>query len=457
MAQNAKVAQLEPERKRGESLWMDAFKRLRRNRAAMLGLVIIIINVLIAFFAPLLAPRDYKYQVLEENNAAPEWLINLFPSMKAAAQTVALDDFSEWEILVEGAQAVENGQVLARHPELGEVTSIMSGTAYVEGETVNVTKGNIEIYTLDDSWEILLDRFQLLKPVEAGTVIAQSSTGEVIQVEYTAQVAINDNVVRLREQDGGYVTVSNDYPLGADNLGRDMLSRLIFGSRISLAVAFVGPFVSLIVGLAWGLTAGYSGGRVDNIMMRVVDVMYAFPTILLIILLMAFFRTSFSGSANVSDFAAAIGQIDRDTGGILFIFVGIGITSWMGLSRLTRGQVLAVREMEYVEAARAIGVSRWRIVSQHIFPNILGPIIVAETLTIPAYIRYEAFLSFIGLGVNAPTPSWGAMISESSKAIRAYPYQALFPALALFFIMFAFNFLGDGLRDALDPRMRGVD
>jgi len=142
---------------------------------------------------------------------------------------------------------------------------------------------------------------------------------------------------------------------------------------------------------------------------------------------------------------------------MLFIFIGIGATAWMSLSRLTRGQVLSVREMEYVEAARSIGTPRLMIIREHILPNILGPIIVAETLTIPTYISYEAFLSFIGLGVNPPTPSWGAMISDGAEAIATYPSQALFPALALFFIMFAFNFLGDGLRDALDPRMRGVD
>jgi oligopeptide transport system permease protein len=140
---------------------------------------------------------------------------------------------------------------------------------------------------------------------------------------------------------------------------------------------------------------------------------------------------------------------------MLFIFIGIGITSWMQLARLTRGQVLATREQEYVQAARSLGATNWSIMVRHVLPNIIGPLIVAETLTIPRYISYEAFLSFIGLGVNPPTPSWGAMISEGAPAIRTYPHEAIFPALALFLVMFAFNFVGDGLRDALDPRMRG--
>jgi oligopeptide transport system permease protein len=155
--------------------------------------------------------------------------------------------------------------------------------------------------------------------------------------------------------------------------------------------------------------------------------------------------------------AAAIGDLDKNSGGMLFIFVGIGLTSWMQMARLVRGQVLSAREKEYVEAAHAIGTTTPAIMFRHILPNILGPLIVAETLTIPTYISFEAFLSFIGLGVNPPTPSWGYMISDGSRVISTYPNQALFPALALFLVMFAFNFLGDGLRDALDPRMRGVD
>jgi oligopeptide transport system permease protein len=257
-------------------------------------------------------------------------------------------------------------------------------------------------------------------------------------------------------QPGGYVTVVNSYPFGADNLGRDILSRVLYGTRISLAMAFVGPAVSIMVGMLVGLAAGYFGGMIDNLLMRLVDIMYAFPTLLLIILLMTFFRTSFA-SPDPGSFSEAIGKLDNATGGMLLIFVGIGLTSWMQMARLVRGQVLAVREKEFVLAANALGASTRKIVFQHILPNILGPLIVAETLSIPQYISYEAFLSFIGLGVNPPTPSWGSMIAEGSRTIFSYPHQVLFPALALSILVFAFNFLGDGLRDALDPRMRGVE
>ncbi|MEP0764361.1 MAG: ABC transporter permease [Chloroflexota bacterium] len=252
-------------------------------------------------------------------------------------------------------------------------------------------------------------------------------------------------------EDMGYVRVNNDYLLGTDGLGRDLWTRIIFGARISLAVAFVGPLTSLLVGTIYGMVSGYVGGRVDNFMMRLVDVMYAFPTLLLVILMMVFFRSSFTQS-EVGSLAYRLNKIDAAFGGMLFIFIGIGITSWMDTARLARGQVLSLREKEFIEAARSIGVRDTAIIFRHVLPNILGPVVVRESLAIPRYISFEAFLSFIGLGVNPPTPSWGSMISEGAQAIKSYPNQAIFPALALFFMMFAFNFLGDGLRDALDPR-----
>lgn len=254
----------------------------------------------------------------------------------------------------------------------------------------------------------------------------------------------------------GYMKINESYTLGADALGRDLLSRIIYGSRISLGVAFVGPIVAMSIGLIVGVTSGYLGGRADNIIMRLVDIMYAFPTYLLIILLMAFFRTSFA-NRTPGTFAHTLGELDSSMGGLLFVFIGIGMTSWMGMARLARAQVLSIKQSAYIEAAIAMGTRSPRIMIRHVLPNIIGPLVVAETLSIPGYISYEAFLSFIGLGVTPPTPSWGGMIAEGARVIQPYPYQAVFPALALFVLMFAFNFLGDGLRDALDPRMRGVD
>ena len=260
-----------------------------------------------------------------------------------------------------------------------------------------------------------------------------------------------------------YAKTSTKFLFGSDYLGRDLLSRLVYGTRVSLPVGFMGAGVALVIGLVYGSISGYYGGKVDNIMMRIVDIMYAFPTMLLIILLMAFFKSTFA-DVTPGSMAYTFNQVndvvDRilglQGGGMLFIFMGIGVTAWMSMARLARGQILSLKEKEFVEAAHMIGAGDIRIIVRHILPNIIGPCIVSVTLAIPGYIGTEVFLSFIGLGVDPPTPSWGSMISEGARSIRSYPHMVLFPAIALSLTMFAFNFLGDGLRDALDPKMKGT-
>ena len=266
---------------KSESMAKDAFLRLLRNKAAVIGGSIIILLILLAVFADYLAPRFYDVQVLEEQNVVPAWAVKVFPTMQ------------------------------------------------------------------------------------------------------------------------GYAVISDNYALGADYVGRDLLSRIIYGARISLVVAFVGPIISLLIGVLYGSISGFFGGAIDNLMMRIVDVLYAFPSLLFIILLMSFFRSTFS-TPDPGSFSGIISSLDSKMGGMLFIFVGIGLTAWETMARLTRGQVLSIREKEFVEAARTMGATNGRIMFRHILPNILGPLIVAETLAIPSYISTEAFLSFIGLGVNLP-------------------------------------------------------
>jgi oligopeptide transport system permease protein len=233
---------------------------------------------------------------------------------------------------------------------------------------------------------------------------------------------------------------SPGHVLGTDQLGRDLLSRLLDGARISISVAFVVQIVILLIGVPIGALAGWFGGRVDNLLMRFTDITYAFPDLLFIILLTVVFKDTWFGDA-----------VD----GLLLVFVAIGIVSWVGVARLVRGQMLSLKETEYVEAARAIGVPDRKIVTRHLLPNSIGPIIVAVTLGIPGAILAEALLAFIGIGANPPRASWGTLITDGQTWMSSEPHLLLFPAIAIALALLSFTFLGDGLRDALDPKLKG--
>ena len=249
-----------------------------------------------------------------------------------------------------------------------------------------------------------------------------------------------------------YQEPGETYLLGADQFGRDILSRVIFGARISLSVAFVAAAVSLTIGVTYGLISGYLGGVVDSIMMRIVDIIYGFPSLIFVILLQVYFKAVAARGGGV---AAPLVELDQQMGGMFFVFVAIGAFYWINRARIARGQVLANKEKEYILAAESVGASDTRVIFRHLLPNILGPCIIAETMAIPGYIFYEAFLSYIGLGVNAPFPSWGGMVNSAQRAMRAHPHVLWPPAIALTVTTLAFNFVGDGLRDAFDPRLRG--
>ncbi len=227
-----------------------------------------------------------------------------------------------------------------------------------------------------------------------------------------------------------YEFPSREFPLGTDQLGRDVLSRMIYGARVSMLVGLGAQVIIVMIGVPIGLVAGYLGGRVDLLLTRFIDVMYAFPRLLFVILIMSMLGA-----------------------GLMNIFIAIGLTGWVGIARQTRAQVLSIKEKEFVEGARALGAGFFRTVSKHVLPSALTPIVVSVTFGIPEAIFTEAALSFIGVGINPPTPSWGQMVGENQQYLRSYWHLCVFPSIAIAITMLSFTFFGDGVRDALDPKM----
>ena len=228
------------------------------------------------------------------------------------------------------------------------------------------------------------------------------------------------------------------HPMGTDNAGRDILARVLSGGQISLMVALIATLVSLVIGVSYGAVAGYLGGWVDDLMMRIVDVLYSLPYVIIVIVLLALLPAKTPG-----------GQLAQ-------LFFALGAVSWLTMARIVRGQIISLKNQEFVLAARATGVSTPKIIFRHLVPNALGPVIVYATLTIPTVMLNEAFLSFLGLGVRSPRVSWGSLAAEGAQNLAVYPWQLIFPGVTMALTLFSLNFLGDGLRDALDPQMRTI-
>lgn len=244
------------------------------------------------------------------------------------------------------------------------------------------------------------------------------------------------------------------HPMGTDDAGRDILARVLQGGRISLMVGIISTIVSLIVGVSYGAIAGYLGGSIDNLMMRVVDILYSIPYILIVIVLLSVF-----GGSNMPEWIKLLsdkigGEGNQGLSQIFLLFFALGLVSWLTMARVVRGQILSLKNQEFVMAARATGVSTFGIIFRHLVPNTLGPVIVYATLTIPSVMLTEAFLSFLGIGVQPPFASWGSLAADGIKNINFYPWQLIFPGVTMALTLFSLNFLGDGLRDALDPQTR---
>ncbi|MGV8951617.1 MAG: ABC transporter permease [Cypionkella sp.] len=357
----------------------DVRRRLWANKPAVVSIGFIIALVIAAFFGPMLSPHTYFAQELK----------------------------------------------LANIPPAFETYTITDSQGYTTRFFLNAS--NFNLYQVDAEGHVLgllrggrKDIIRKRQPYTFGDTALTLDYGQL--------------PVRLLHEDGTPLLPSgwswnHSYFFGTDQLGRDILVRQLFGARISLTVAFVATLVNFFVGVFYGGIAGYMGGKVDAVMMRIVEIIATSPLTLYVVLLMVVFDS-----------------------GLLSIIIAIGSVFWVDMARIVRGQILSLKSQDYVAAARTMGASPARILTRHLLPNSIGPIIVTLTMLIPSAIFIESFMSFIGLGVTPPLASWGSLTAEAVETLRAYPHQLFFPAAAISLTMFAFNFLGDGLRDALDPK-----
>ena len=373
--------------------WQDAWRRLKINKMAMAGLAGVFIIVLTAIFAPLFFKQTYSDQNLDFSNLPP----------RLSIYKISEDYFIYFARDYKLLRISRDGHVLYRlHLDEKDITNKI----YTYTDTQN--DENLKV-AVDFSWNLLPGK----------------------TADYDFAFIIND-------QDSSQITEpykkvpNKTYPFGSDIVGRSLLIRVIYGARISLSIAMIAVLVNLLIGVVWGSIAAWEGGWVDNVMMRIVDFLNSIPLVIYVILIMVLV-----GNRGLWTMALTLGSV-----------------YWVVMARLVRGQVLSLREQEYVLAAVALGVSRRKIILRHLIPNAMGPIIVTMTMRIPSAVFTEAFIGFIGLGVSAPMASWGTLANDALTGFLSYPYQLFYPAMAIAITMLSFNFLGDGLRDALDPRLR---
>ncbi len=361
----------------GRSLFQLALIRFRRNKAAMAGCVLMALIALFSFLGPLFTPHRYD-QVFSSYVTIP-------PSLQA-------------------------------RPDESSLRGAMEGVA---GRA-----------------RVKLDSFEVEGRAFTATVSSENPIDPRATRYFDRANEFRDTKVVASENDGRVLKLEGQlnreyFPFGTDPNGRDLLARVMLGGQISIAVGVLASLVSLGIGVVYGATSGYLGGRVDNVMMRLVEILYSLPFVFLVVVLVVFFGRSF-----------------------ILIFLVIGAVEWLDMARIVRGQTLALKRREFVGAAQSLGLTDWQIIRRHIIPNTIGPVIVFVTVVVPKVILLESFLSFLGLGVQAPLTSWGALISEGANNIQSAPWLLIFPSIFFVATLFSLNFIGDGLRDALDPRDR---
>lgn len=413
------------------SFWQDSWRRLKQNKSAMFALIIIIIIILSAIILPMFWKLSYGDQNLAFSNMPP------------TLEIYNLDDDNfvyitkEYKII----EVSEDGKLLNMGDLINDDRQNREYTFKVNDKTLVVDyslffKAKTEFISLEK-------KMSIDEQVRAGDVEflrrhfndpeAEEQVLNLIQIKNILENDIKRFEVKYDgEMVEPFKKVSNKtYIWGSDSLGRDMFIRVIYGARVSLTVGFVAAIINFLIGVVYGGIAGYFGGRVDNIMMRIVDIISSIPMMLYVILIMVILDP-----------------------GLKSIIIAMSITYWVEMARIVRGQVLSLREQEFVLAAKVLGADTNRVLLKHLIPNVMGPIMVSITMQIPSAMFTEAFLSFIGLGVSAPKASWGTLANDALLGLSTYPYQMFYPALAMSITILAFNIFSDGLRDSLDPRLR---
>lgn len=361
----------------GRSLAQLAMMRFRRNKAAISGCVLLAFVTLFSFAGPLFVPHSYD-QVFSS-------YVNVPPSLTPRPDPETLQDVAE-SVAQRARVQLDSFTV-----EDGRFTAVISSGSEIDPRTIRYFDRNNEFKNSE--------------------VVEQTADGR--------SLTVSGNVDQIT------------FPFGTDSNGRDLLVRVMLGGQISLAVGLAASLVSLGIGVVYGATSGYLGGRVDNVMMRIVEILYSLPFVFLVVVLVVFFGRS-----------------------VILIFLVIGAVEWLEMARIVRGQTLSLKRREFVGAAEALGLTDWQIIRRHIIPNTIGPVIVFVTVIVPKVILLESFLSFLGLGVQAPLASWGTLISEGAASMQNAPWLLIFPAIFFVVTLFSLNFVGDGLRDALDPKDR---
>ena len=407
------------------SYWRDAWRRFRKNTVSMVALFVFILILLFSFLGPELIPYSYGEQYRSSQKLAPF-------------------EYSKDEALIRSLKGKTDG-FYATALQPGSLTAIRKGDYYIsaDGKTYAFTvskaiEKSILIYRKDDADPLVIVKMSDLN--EDGTWTAETP------VEWTETPAENASEIKL---------VKGVFPhvFGTDSAGRDLMARTMFGARVSIIIGIAAALIVLVIGSIFGAISGYAGGKVDFVMMRIVELIYSIPEVLIVLLLQVVLKDPLQAWFDAHK--TGIGGVLGDLGaGIVSIFITFALLYWVTMARIVRGQVLQLKKQEYVTAAVALGASDWRIIRRHLLPNTVGALVITTCLQIPSAIFLESFLSFLGLGVSAPMASLGSLCSDALETISLYPYRLVFPAVILTVIVLSLNLIGDGLRDALDPRLK---